>query len=88
MQTRCWIFHVCYLLLLLIHFTALMGLFEKRRFKNFLQFVQDFDENDPKTFKDINPDTATAADLYTKFGLDGNTQDFTGHALALHRNDE
>jgi Rab GDP dissociation inhibitor len=28
----------------------LMGLFEKRRFKNFLIFVQDFDENDPKTW--------------------------------------
>lgn len=26
--------------------------------------------------------------LYDKFGLDKNTQDFTGHALALHRDDE
>ena len=33
----------------------LMGLFEKRRFKNFLIFVQDFDESDPKTWKDMDP---------------------------------
>ena len=31
----------------------LMGLFEKRRFRNFLIFVQDFDEADPKTWKDV-----------------------------------
>ncbi|CAB4007117.1 Rab GDP dissociation inhibitor alpha [Paramuricea clavata] len=27
-------------------------------------------------------------DVYRKFGLDGNTEDFTGHALALYRDDE
>ena len=65
----------------------LMGLFEKRRFKNFLVFVQDFDENDPKTWKDTDPNKTTMQELYTKFGLDPNTSDFTGHALALHRDD-
>jgi len=68
--------------------SSLMGLFEKRRFKNFLQYVQDFDENDPKTWKDIDANTATAKDLYAKFGVDSNTTDFTGHALGLHRNDD
>lgn len=66
----------------------LMGLFEKRRFRNFLVYVQEFDEADPKTWKDINPQTSTTAHLYEKFGLDPNTQDFTGHALALYRNDD
>ena len=28
------------------------------------------------------------AEVYKKFGLDGNTEDFTGHALALYRDDE
>ena len=28
-----------------------MGLLEKRRFRNFLMWVTDYDENDPKTFK-------------------------------------
>lgn len=64
-----------------------MGIFEKRRFKNFLQCVQDYDEKDPKTWKGIEP-TMIAKQLYEKHGLDANTQDFTGHALALHRNDK
>lgn len=66
----------------------LMGIFEKRRFRNFLIFVQDFQENDPKTWKDVDPQRMSAQQLYTKFGLDKNTQDFTGHALALYLNDD
>lgn len=66
----------------------LMGLFEKRRFKNFLVFVQDFDENDPKTWKDVDPKTMTMEEVYKKFGLDANTSDFVGHALALYTNDD
>jgi len=66
----------------------LMGLFEKRRFKNFLVFVQDFDENDTKTWKDVDPKSTTMEELYKKHGLDANTCDFVGHALALHRDDE
>jgi len=62
-----------------------MGLFEKRRFKNFLVYVQDFKEDDPKTWKDMNPNSTPMKIVYDKFGLDPNTQDFTGHALALYR---
>ena len=28
-----------------------MGLLEKRRYRNFLIYASDYDENDPKTFK-------------------------------------
>jgi Rab GDP dissociation inhibitor len=66
----------------------LMGLFEKRRFRNFLIFVQEFEENDPKTWKDVDPHKTTMAEVYKKFGLDENTNDFVGHALALHRDDK
>jgi len=64
----------------------LMGLFEKRRFKNFLVWAQDFTEEDPKTWKDMNP-KSTMDEVYKKFGLDENTCDFVGHALALYRDD-
>ncbi len=95
-----------------------MGLLEKRRFRNFLQWVNEYDPNEPKTFKGVF-DTSTAlflppflpphSDLiplthpcmstgidpkspmraaFDKFGLDQNTVDFTGHALALYRDDE
>ncbi len=66
----------------------LMGLFEKRRFRSFLIFVQDFDENDPKTWKEIDPTKTTMDEVYKKYGLDPNTCDFVGHALALYRNDD
>lgn len=65
-----------------------MGMFEKRRFKNFLVFVQDYREDDPKTWKDVDPNNTNMAQVYEKFGLDKNTADFTGHALALHRDDD
>lgn len=66
----------------------LMGMFEKRRFRNFLVFVQEFSVEDPKTWKDIDPNKTNAAQMYEKFGLDKDTADFTGHALALYRDDE
>ncbi|XP_063241009.1 rab GDP dissociation inhibitor alpha [Bacillus rossius redtenbacheri] len=66
----------------------LMGMFEKRRFRNFLIYVQDVREDDPKSWKDMDPNILTMQQIYDKFGLDKNTQDFTGHALALYRDDE
>lgn len=63
-------------------------MFEKRRFRNFLVYVQDFKEDDPKTWKDFDPSSQNMRALYEKFGLDVNTQDFTGHALALYRDDD
>ena len=62
-----------------------MGMFEKRRFKNFLVFIQEFEESDPKTWKDVDPQRTTMEELYKKHGLDENTCDFVGHALALYR---
>lgn len=66
----------------------LMGMFEKRRFRNFLIYVQDFDGQDPRTWKDFDANIQNMQALYEKFGLDKNTQDFTGHALALYRDDD
>lgn len=66
----------------------LMGVFEKRRFKNFLIYVQDFQEDDPKSWKDFDPSTTNMQALYDKFGLEKETQGFTGHALALYRDDD
>lgn len=67
---------------------GLMGMFEKRRFRNFLLYVQDFNQNEPKTWKEVDPHRWNGAQLYEKFGLDKDTADFTGHALALYRDDE
>ena len=67
---------------------GLMGLFEKRRFRKFLVYVANFDENDPKTMEGVDPKKSTMRDVYKKFDLGQDVVDFTGHALALYRTDE
>lgn len=66
----------------------LMGMFEKRRFRKFLVFVANFDENDAKTFEGVDPQNTSMRDVYRKFDLGQDVIDFTGHALALYRTDE
>uniref|UniRef100_A0A8C1MKU9 Rab GDP dissociation inhibitor n=1 Tax=Cyprinus carpio TaxID=7962 RepID=A0A8C1MKU9_CYPCA len=66
----------------------LMGMFEKRRFRKFLVFVANFDENDPKTFEGVDPKLTTMGEVYKKFDLGQDVIDFTGHALALYRTDD
>lgn len=66
----------------------LMGIFEKRRFRSFLLFVQNFDFNDRSTWKEVDPKTMTAGKLFEYWNLDKETAEFTGHALALYRNDD
>lgn len=68
--------------------SSLMGIFEKRRFRSFLMFVQNFDFNDRSTWKEVDPKVTPSSELYKKFGLDRETGEFTGHALALYRNDD
>jgi len=67
--------------------SGLMGLFEKRRFRNFLVYVQDYEEKDPATHKNRDLSTMTGADLFKDFGLSDETIDFVGHAIALHTTD-
>jgi Rab GDP dissociation inhibitor len=64
----------------------LMGLFEKNRCRKFFSYVQDFDKN--KTNKKDYDHTAPFKDMTKKFGLETNTIDFIGHAVALYTNDD
>jgi len=67
--------------------SSLMGFFQKNKFKNFLQWANNYDEKDPKTFNGLDPKKNTSQQVYAKFDLDDNTQAFTGHAIALHLDD-
>ncbi|XP_068665009.1 guanosine nucleotide diphosphate dissociation inhibitor 2-like [Aristolochia californica] len=67
--------------------TPLMGLFEKRRARKFFIYVQDYVEDDPKTHEGMDLTRVTARELIARYGLDENTVDFIGHAVALHRDD-
>ncbi|CAM8925171.1 hypothetical protein QQ045_023524 [Rhodiola kirilowii] len=67
--------------------SPLMGLFEKRRARKFFIYVQDFDESDPKSHEGLDLHKVTARDILSKYGLEDDTIDFIGHALALHNDD-
>jgi Rab GDP dissociation inhibitor len=64
-----------------------MGLFEKRRCKNFLMYVNKYDEKDPKTMDKFDGSKQNSQELFKKFSLEPNTIDFIGHAMGLHLND-
>eukprot|EP01036_Dinobryon_divergens_P023461 gene23463-31808_t len=50
---------------------------------------KNYDKEKPSTWlKGKRLDQVTTKDLYAEYGLDANTQAFTGHAMALHRDDD
>jgi Rab GDP dissociation inhibitor len=69
--------------------SSLMGFFEKRKFRNFLIFLAAYEKDKPATyFKGKTLDRVTMRELYAEYGLDANTQAFTGHAMALQTDDD
>ena len=64
-----------------------MGLFEKRRAAKFFGYCQQYNPQDPSTFKGYDLTRMSMHQLYTEYGLDVMTIDFIGHAIALHRDD-
>lgn len=68
--------------------SPLMGLFEKKRCRDFYIYVQDIDFNNPKTWKDIDINRQPMRDVFKKFKLEDNTIDFLGHAVALFNDDD
>ncbi|KAK4776630.1 hypothetical protein SAY86_005318 [Trapa natans] len=68
--------------------SPLMGLFEKRRARKFFIYVQDFEKDDPKSHEGLDLHKVTARELISKYGLEDDTIDFIGHALALHIDDK
>lgn len=68
--------------------SPLMGLFEKRRARNFLEWVGAYKEDDPATHKGLDVKNNTMKDVYDKFGLEATTRDFIGHSMALYQTDD
>ena len=68
--------------------SPLMGLFEKRRAKQFFEFLQSWKDDDPATHQGRNLDTDTMESIYQYFKLEPGTQDFIGHAMALYLDDD
>lgn len=67
--------------------SSLMGLWEKKRCKNFFVYIQDVEADDPKTFQKIDIHKQPMRDVFKKFKLEDNTIDFIGHAVAMNIDD-
>lgn len=63
--------------------SPLMGLFEKRRFRKFLLFIDNYKEEDPNTHETRDLKTMTMRQLYENFGLQPDTHQFISHAMCL-----
>jgi Rab GDP dissociation inhibitor len=63
--------------------SPLMGLFEKRRFRKFLMYIEQYDEKKPETHEGRNLTSMTMKELYTEFGLVPDTHQFVSHAMCL-----
>lgn len=75
--------------------SPLMGMLQKRRFKNFLEWCLNVDEDNPETLacKSMMASTIedarniTPAELMDWWKIDDAARDFTGHAICLYNND-
>ena len=52
--------------------SSLMGIFEKRRFKNFLVWALNFNFDDPSTWQGQDPDKMTMQEVFKYWNLDDN----------------
>jgi Rab GDP dissociation inhibitor len=68
--------------------SGLMGIFQKRRFKNFLSWVTEYDIDDAKTHSKLDLTKQTSEEVYKYWCLEENTKLFTGHCIALYQNDD
>jgi Rab GDP dissociation inhibitor len=68
--------------------SSLMGILEKPRFINFIQFVVNWNDDDKATQQGVDPKRHSMEQIYQKFGLQETTIDFIGHAVALETNDD
>jgi Rab GDP dissociation inhibitor len=59
---------------------------EKKRFRDFLMMIVDYDPNNKSSHKGCAPDAPTSV-IMDKFSLGQGCRDFVGHALALYRDD-
>jgi Rab GDP dissociation inhibitor len=68
--------------------SPLLGLFEKKRLRNFYIYLDKLDETKKETWGDVDLHTQPMDVLFKKYSLEENTVDFLGHAVALHTNDD
>lgn len=68
--------------------SSLMGLFEKRRFRTFLIYADQYDPSNPATHQGYDLNVITWNELTKKFGLAEDTKEFISHAMCLLTDEE
>lgn len=71
--------------------SPLLSIMQKLKFKSFLTALSHFEipgEDGVDSDEDVPLNRMTMRELYKKYGLDENCQEFTGHAMALRLNDD
>ena len=68
--------------------SSLMGIFEKRRFRSFVIFVNQYVPANPATHQGLDLTRLTMKELYKHFGLVEETWEFVSHAMCLETSDE
>jgi len=64
-----------------------VGILEKRRCQKFLEYVGEYEDDNPKTQQGMDLKKVSIAEVFKHFGLSPATIDFIGHAMALRDND-
>jgi len=67
--------------------SGLLGLFEKKRVIGLYKFINGCNFEDKSTWNGMDLNKLPMKDVYAKYGVEENTIDFLGHAIALHHQD-
>lgn len=69
--------------------SSLLGIVQKAKVTALLHYIKAADPDDPSTWgsRDYNLAALTTRAVFKDYGLDDNSQDMVGHALALHPDD-
>lgn len=65
----------------------LMGMFEKKRVISLYKYIKGVVPENPMTWEGVDVREAPMQEVFNKFGIEENTIDFLGHAVALHYQD-
>lgn len=66
----------------------LIGLLQKPKLRSFFSFLMNWRDKEPDTHQGCDLDKMTMREVYEKFGLNDETQEAIGHAMALYLNDD
>jgi Rab GDP dissociation inhibitor len=68
--------------------SGLLSIFQKRRYKSFVEWINEYEEANPKTHSGLDCHTMSAEKVFDYWKLEPETVLFTGHAVALYLDDD